>query len=529
MTGWAGIRWASLTAALAVLAGAAGCGGDDGGATTGAATAPQPAPRPAATPQQFADRFARLTGVRLQVMAGDTFGTRFDTPREPDRYARYGIYSLTWTRDDHTRSVLLGGSAADPRGIHWERVDDDWSLAESIGPRLVLEAPGDRTRVPPRRFERVERAVRAAYTGRTDVLPPAERPCRDQRLDPLRGRPGSCAVGGMPVTFVDGDATLRTPAVEATVRGVTTAASVGRGSPSPAASGRYVVVAYRVRNPGPRPLPYLRVALRLGGRTIEEDPGAGVLLPRSGRFPLAPGASMDLQAAFEVEPALAARARREGALVLPGALDDRLHTPAPDLAQGWIRLARAPAKLPPSPRPAPAPGPQSRPQPPGPPAIPFHRGSGREIGFAARSAYTAGSFFPIPRNFVRGGIPVGSRAGDCRVPAPTARDKAQMLAFARRADPRDRVTGIFERNILIADCGSMGRWGILFWVHVTPKDKRIISGTEIRVRGGRWVENRGRQNPGCGIPLEAAAVWQIDVSHCPKNARRPAPDDAVTA
>jgi hypothetical protein len=75
----------------------------------------------------------------------------------------------------------------------------------------------------------------------------------------------------------------------------------------------------------------------------------------------------------------------------------------------------------------------------------------------------------------------------------------------------------------------MGGWGILLWVHVTPSGKRLITGTEIEVRGGRWVENEGKQNVGCGIPLDAAAVWQIDVSHCPKSARRPQPADVVTA
>ena len=469
--------------------------------------------------------------MRLQVVTGDYFGTRLDAPREPDRYGRFGVYSLTWSADDHTRSVMLGRSTQpDARGIHWEKLRDEWSLAEAIGPRLVLQAPGDEQQVPSARWNRIERAAKAAYSGRTDVLPAGERPCEDQRLNPLRGRTGSCAVGGLPVTFVDGGATLRTPAVEATVQGVGTAPSVGTGSAAQTASGRYVVVAYRVRNSGTRPLPYLKVGLRIGGRTVDEDPGAGVFLARSGSFPLAPGATMELRAAFDVEPGLAARARREGALVLPAALDERLHSPALDIAQGWIRLARAPGRLPVPPKPPPTPGaPPTQPKPTGPPPIAFERGAGPQIGFAARGAYYASSFFPIPSSYRPGGIPVGSRAGHCTVPAPSARDRAQMLAFARRASPKDKVVGIFTRNVLIANCASMGRWGILVWVHVTPKGKRIITGTEIKVRGGRWIENKGKQNVGCGIPLDAAAVWQLDVSHCPKSSKRPQPDDAVTA
>ena len=75
--------------------------------------------------------------------------------------------------------------------------------------------------------------------------------------------------------------------------------------------------------------------------------------------------------------------------------------------------------------------------------------------------------------------------------------------------------------------GSMGDFGIVFWGHDRNGDT-TISGVEMRRRGGRWVETKGRFYPGCTIPLDAAAAWQLDVSPCPKKAPRPKPK-ALTA
>lgn len=321
------------TCVLTLVLLAAGCGGEDkeDGERRGDAS-------PATTPREFAERFAGLTGVRLSPVRDDFVGIRLEVPSEPNRLARFGTYSLTWTADDSLRDELLGaGVRPTPKGIYWERLDGrSWSAKKPFGPRLVLEAPGAPERRVTPELERLERAVRAAYLGRPESLPPSERPCGELGLDPLSGGTGSCAVQGLPVTFVAAGERLDLPTLLAEVRGVETRERIGlRGLPPERAKGTFVIVSYRVR--AKSLIRSLTPRLRLGGRTIDEAP-ASVFFPRSRLFPLPPDAVYRSRVAFDVAPALAARAEREGALVLPAELDD-LGDPSADLAQGWIRLA----------------------------------------------------------------------------------------------------------------------------------------------------------------------------------------------
>jgi hypothetical protein len=488
----------------------------------------RPPPRPATSPEQFAKRFDRLTGVHL-TPAADPFGERLKMADEPDRFARFGAYSLVWTATAHDRRVVLGRGRADARGIYWERVGEGWSANKAFGPRLALSWVGEHTRKTTPKWDRLERAVRAAYLGKPQLLPAAERPCRDARLDPLHGRSGACSVDGIPVTFGDADEALSTPALDARVLGVKTTGKVGESGLLPqAAKGRFIVIAYRVRNTTSRRIRFLRSHLRLDGRTLVEDAGASVSLPRSRGFPLPPGATLESEAAFDVAPSLARRARREGAFVLPSAIDD-LEDPAPDLAQGWIRLSRAPGRLPPPPKQRPAPGsPPPPPEPKGPPPIHVTRGSGPPIGGTTRRLYTANTYFPIPKSFVAGGVRTGTRAGDCRVPRPSRRDRAELHAAARRETPKGRVSRPLDRQILLADCGSKGRWALLTWIQGGGRRGPVIHVDELVRRGGRWVGTPRGTPPGCRLPEEAAAAWQIDISVCEsarggKGARPPRP------
>ena len=73
-----------------------------------------------------------------------------------------------------------------------------------------------------------------------------------------------------------------------------------------------------------------------------ESPEASVILPRSRSLPLPPDASLEAQAAFDVAPGEDFRA---GALVFP-AEREGAQDPSAEIAQGWIRLQDAPARLP---------------------------------------------------------------------------------------------------------------------------------------------------------------------------------------
>jgi hypothetical protein len=362
--------------------------------------------------------------------------------------------------------------------------------------------------------------VRAAYSGRPELLPAAERSCALQHLSPLRGATGACAVDGVPTTFVAAPAPLRTPVVQARVTGMELTDAIGAGSITPerAAPGhRYVVVAYRLHNPTRERLIPTDASLRVADETFEIDRSATVDAGSYGGD-VAPGADDDRVAVFEVPDAVAGRARTDGALVLPTGL--RTHGLLDDHgAQGWIRLAKAPSTLPKPASPS-APAPQQ--QAPGPPNIPVKEGSGVAYGAAARGAYYASAFFPIPGNYQPGPVHAGTVAGTCRVPAPTDEDRRQIADMARAAYPKDHLHGIVDKSLLLAECGTEGDFGIVFWGH-DRNGHDIISGVEIVRRNGRWVENKGRFYPGCTIPLDAAAAWQIDVSPCPGNAPRPHP------
>ena len=264
-------------------------------------TDPEP-PEPAATPAQFAQRFERLTAVALDPGRDELYGITFEEPELPDRFQRFGTYTLVWAQSADQRELALGGEDAarpDREGIYWERVGDGWSASKPFGDHLVLQWVGPSTKTTTARWDRLERAVRAAYRGDSGVLTEAEQPCGEDDVDPIAAEPGQCSVDGIPVTFDDAEQALSTPALDVRVVGVETPAEIGQDTASPLSpEGRFVVVAYRIKNTGSEPIGFLLPALRLGGRTVEEDNRARSLLPESRAFPLEPGQTTELQTAY---------------------------------------------------------------------------------------------------------------------------------------------------------------------------------------------------------------------------------------
>lgn len=409
-------RWSALTAAALAISvvsiGACGSGDEKSEAEV----------KPASSPQQFADRFASISGLRLEPVS-DPFGTSLEVPDVPDRSVRYGVYSLTWTRDDDIRETMLGrGVKADADGIYWSKSTDRWHAAKPFGPRLVLDWLGERTKRRTPDWGRIERAVRAAYLGDTSVLEPAEQPCAERGLDPLRGKPGECSVEGIPVTFAAAGKPLATPALEVEVLGVDTTDEVGPDTIPQKAKGRFVQVAYRARNTSDRPITFLQMAARLDGETVQEDLETGPLLSRSRSFPIAPGEDVEASAVFDVDPAVAGQARAKGALVFASGFDDA-GSLSPELTQGWVRLAGAPRRLPEPPEAELPPGaPEHQPEPTGPPDIEVDLGSGKPIGGAARcSPSTPTSRHPMTSSGVACAWARAPAAVRCRRPPPGSR------------------------------------------------------------------------------------------------------------
>lgn len=337
-------RWrfgARGVAALAVAALAfAGCGGGDDKAAglSGAQSN---------SPVRFAKNFKSLTGVPLKPVPGDLFGTRLQVSGGPNRFARFGVYSLIWTTDDKRRERLLGKGPADGNGIHWQDTGGSYTASKPFGPRLVLRWVGRSSKRVTPQFERLSRALEAAVAGKSSSLPPEERPCRAAGLDPLHGKTGKCAVDGLPVTFVDAGDTLSTPAVEARVLGMETMGELRFAGLAPIRpKGSFAIVAYELKNKTAYPLHFLHPQLKLGRRLLAENADTAFLLPRSRGLPLPAGETIQARAAFDVPKSEDAR---NGALVLPAEREGR-SDPSADLAQGWIRLEKAESRLPKAPK-----------------------------------------------------------------------------------------------------------------------------------------------------------------------------------
>src|SRR5829696_7795677 len=132
-----------MAAVLAVIA--TGCGGGDNGASPDRA-ARKPKPKPAASAEEFAERFERLTSLRLES-GSDTFGTRLDEPDGDDLGYRLSGFQYYWTRDESDRDVLLDGQPG-PAGTRWDRAGDGWAVAKAYGPRLVVSWVGADSKAP---------------------------------------------------------------------------------------------------------------------------------------------------------------------------------------------------------------------------------------------------------------------------------------------------------------------------------------------------------------------------------------------
>jgi hypothetical protein len=348
-------RWLWCLAVLLAGLAAIGCGGDDdsdGGDRApagGGAEAGDGKSADAGSEQEregydgFVRQFRRLTGVALKPVPGDLFGTRLDVPPQPNRFVRFGVYSFMWTRDDRRKDEYLENTEADDDGIHWIRTGTSFSANKPFGDRLVLRWVGRQERRTTAQWDRLERAVEAAFEGDPSMLPDEEQPCSHRDLDPLEGEAGGCALNGLPITFVSADDKLETSTFEVNVLGVDEAKELRfRGLAPLVAKGRFFLVAYRVKNVSSHPIRFVHPELRLDGKTVAELPEAAGLLPRSGKLPLAPGATLEGQSAFDVPSGADPSG---GAFVLPAEREGKAD-PHTQLAQGWVRLAGAKRGLP---------------------------------------------------------------------------------------------------------------------------------------------------------------------------------------
>ena len=325
---------------------AAGCGGGGGGDDLEGPSA-----------QKVADGFAKASGTRLVTSSETPDWTLLRFPDGRDAYEQYGVFSLYVVKTKRGRDILLQDPETrkpiEPEGgIYYKRGTGSLQASKRYGGNVVLAWTGggeDQTVTDD--FKRLDTTVQAAVTGRSDLVPAAERPCGQVGIDPnaATGKEGSCRLEGVRVSVVGAGGELRTPVLNARLK----AARVSRSIPPPTrfgrterARGRFVVVSYSLENTGDEPIEFLESKLVVGGRTYSADSGVAYNLQgnRDRPLPAQPGESVTLREAFDVPPDVAEQALAEGLLALPaersaggGSLSDRG-------AQGRIRLAGAGAE-----------------------------------------------------------------------------------------------------------------------------------------------------------------------------------------
>jgi hypothetical protein len=348
------VRWTRALLRAGCLLGLillAGCGGGDGGGIFDSGGGNEKAAgltgSKSESPDKFAKNFEGLTGVTLKQFPGELFGIRLQAAGEPDRFLRYGVYSLVWTTNDEKRDKLLGKEPAESDGIHWKKTGSSYTASKPYGSRLVLRWVGRGQKQVTPQFERLSRVLDAAVAGKSSSLPEEERPCPAVGLDPFKGKTGQCSVKGIPTTFVDAGQTLKTPVVEARVLGMQDTGEFRfKGLAPITANGHFTVVAYEVTNKSSFPLRYLHPQLQFPSKVVPENPDTTFLLPRSRDLPLPPGEKIVVRTAFDVPESDNAR---DAAFVLP-AQRDGTKDPTNELAQGWIRLKEAASRLPKAPK-----------------------------------------------------------------------------------------------------------------------------------------------------------------------------------
>lgn len=156
-----------------------------------------------------------------------------------------------------------------------------------------------------------------------------------------------------------------------------------------------------------------------------------------------------------------------------------------------------------------------------PPAVRSNEGYGAQIGARVRVRHAETTFGSLPPGFAPGGIAIGARAGLCEVPEVTDDDLFELEAAAGDQTPDARVGALTPADVLIANCGSSGRWAMIAWEAESPDGQISVWIDELRDAGAHWDGTARGVYPGCRVPLAAAAVWRLDVTRCPPSARRP--------
>lgn len=264
------------------------------------------------------------------------------------RYGYFEVYVFHEEADDdvvkrvYARRPGGGPIKPDRHGIYWKQVGSDpiqWQAAKRFD-NVLLSWRGDprADRRLDKRWRNLVPIVRTVGEPKEKIvaaLPKQDASCASQGISITRGASGKCKLGAQTLTVAEGSDGLELPigridrfasrvAESLTSRfPITNITSTGieRGRVTLRAKGKFVVVSARVTNTARKPITYLQPALQVGSSRYERLSQSDSLLlptPEARPFPLQPGRSATLYAAFDIPPAAARKALGDGALLLPG-------------------------------------------------------------------------------------------------------------------------------------------------------------------------------------------------------------------
>jgi len=292
---------------------------------------------------------ARFTGHRLRVTERRD-GLVNLSPGGPDAF-QLGFFDLYVARDRRARDALVRRSTRYGRpyrdqGIRF--LSRDSQATATFGDTVYLAWTTLDGQID-HRFRRLVRALGALGAPADSARgapPPEQRPC-----PPGIARPGAieertCRIGTQSATFASRDATLALPGVRLRTLGVELRDRLGEedGERSGRPAGRFVVLRVRVENTArgeKRVLDDLRQELEIGGRRFTRAVGELRAYDEVEDIPsrLGPGEEGEALFVFDVPPPQAARAERDGTLVLTGRAE-RPFEDAPDSPRTSPTVAR---------------------------------------------------------------------------------------------------------------------------------------------------------------------------------------------
>lgn len=295
----------------------------------------------------------RFTGHRLEVEKNRD-GLVDLSPDGPDAFGSLGSFNLYVARDRRTRDALvrrwgkLFGPPYRDHGVRFLPQGGPQATA-AFGDTVYLASVTSGSQIDDR-FRRLVRALgalgapAASERGRP---PPEQRPCPPGITRPGALEERTCRLGTQSATFVDRDATLALPGVRLRVLAVEHRDRLGEEgdvSPPERPAGRYVVLRVRVENTAGRErrvLDDLRAELEIDERRFTRAVGELRAYDDVEDIPsrVGPGEEGEALFVFDVPPPQAARAERDGTLVLTGRTE-RPFEDAPDSPRTSPTVAR---------------------------------------------------------------------------------------------------------------------------------------------------------------------------------------------